>query len=70
MLEDCAIGAEEAVLGEAAVAVTRADMEGLALGLGVSVVSALGLAVTEEGCVRNLGKDGVIISGSPWNGFL
>ena len=64
------IGAEEAELVKAAVAVAAADVEGLALSLGVSVVSALSLAVTEEGGVRNLGEDGIIVSRDSGNVLL
>ena len=70
LVEQGAVGAEEAVLGEAAIAVTAADMEGLALSLGVSVISTLGLAVTEERGVRNLGEDGIIVSGDSRNVLL
>ena len=70
LVEQGAVGAEEAVLGEAAVAITATDVEGLALSLGVSVVSALSLAVTEEGGVRNLGEDGIIVSRDSGNVLL
>ena len=39
LIEDGAIGAEEAVLGEAATAVVTTDVEGLALGLRVGIVA-------------------------------
>jgi len=39
LVEDGSVGAEEAVLGEAALTVSCADMEGLALGLRVSIVT-------------------------------
>ena len=64
LVEQAAVRTEKAVLGEAAAAVAAADVESLALGFRVSVVSALDLSVTEEKSVRNLGKDGIIDS---WN---
>ena len=45
-------------------------MEDLALGLGVSVVASLHLAVAGEGGVGNLGEDGVVVSGHPGNVLL
>ena len=39
LVEESSVGAEEAVLGEAASSVGGADVESLALGLGVSVVT-------------------------------
>ena len=70
LLEDGAVGAEEAVLGQSAAAVIAADVEDLALGLGVSVVASLHLAVAGEGGVGNLGEDGVVVSGHPGNVLL
>ena len=70
LVEQAAVGAEEAVLSEATVAVAAADVESLAIGLGVSIVSALDLAVTKEGCVRNLGIDWIIHSGNSRNVLL
>jgi len=45
-------------------------MKSLAFSLGVSVVTALSLAVTEERCLRNFSKDGIILSRSSGDGFL
>ena len=70
MLEYCSIWTQEAVFSEAAIAVTCANMKSLAFSLGVSIVSALSLAVTEERCLRNFGKDGIILSRSSGDGFL
>ena len=39
LVEESSVGAEEAVLGEAASSVSGADVESLALGLGVRVVT-------------------------------
>ena len=39
LVEESSVGAEEAVLGEAASSVSGADVESLALGLGVGVVT-------------------------------
>ena len=64
------IGAEEAELVKAAVAVAAADVEGLALSLWASAVSALHLAITGETGVRNLGEYRVILSGNSRNRLL
>jgi len=60
LVEDGAVGAEEGVLGQAAVSVGGADVEGLALGVRVSVVPSLNLTSAVELGLRNLGKDGVV----------
>ena len=70
LVEQCAVGAEEAVLGEAAGSVTSADVEGLALSLGVRVVASIGLAVAEEGCIGDLGEDRVVVPGDAWDDLL
>merc|ERR1712223_1788452 len=45
LVEESSVGAEEAVLGEAASSVGGADVESLALGLGVSVVTSVHLTL-------------------------
>ena len=52
LLEEGAVGAEEGVLGQAAAPVPGADVEGLALGLGVPVVTAVNLPVAHKGALR------------------
>ena len=66
------VGAEEAVLGEAASTIRSgsADVGDLALGLGVSVVASVHLAITSKSGLRDLGIDGVILSGDSGHGFL
>ena len=64
MLEQGAVGAEERELGETGVAVVGADVERLALRLGVAVVPTVHLPVAGE---RGLGRnciDGVVC---PWS---
>jgi len=61
LVEEGAVGAEEAVLGEAIVAVVSADVEGLAVSVGVSVVT-LNLSITDEGGLWWLCEDGVILT--------
>ncbi len=39
LVENGAIGAEEGVLGKAALTISSADMESLAFGLGISIIS-------------------------------
>jgi hypothetical protein len=69
-LEQGAVGAEEGVLGETAVAITGTDVEGLALGLGVGIVTSINLTVTAESSLRDLTQDGIVFSGHPRNGLL
>ena len=45
LVQDCSVGAEEAVLGEPTSAIGRADVERLALSLGVRVVTWSGNSV-------------------------
>lgn len=65
LVEDGTVGTEERVRGQLAVGpvVVHADMEGLAISLGVRVVTTGSEAVTEERGLGNLGKDGVVIAG-------
>merc|ERR1712203_610981 len=70
LVEEGSVGAEEAVLGEATGAVSSADVEGLALSLGVRVVTSIDLSVTEEARLRDLGIDGVVLSGHAGDGAL
>ena len=42
-------------------------MESLAFSLGVSVVTSIDLTVAEEGSLRNLGVDGVVLAGNSGN---
>jgi hypothetical protein len=70
LVEDGAVGAEEAVLGEAALAVGGADVENLALGLGIGVVASVHLAVAAEAGLGHLGVDGIVLAGDAGNGLL
>ena len=64
LLEQGAVGAEERELGETGVAVVGADVERLALRLGVAVVTAVHLAVAGERGLRRNCIDGVVL---PWS---
>ncbi len=64
LVEQGAVGAEEAVLGEVAVPEVGAHMEGLTVGLGVSVV-ALDPAAAEEAGVGGEGEDGIVLARLP-----
>jgi hypothetical protein len=70
LVEDGSVGTEEAVLGQTTGSVSGADVEDLALSLGVSVVTSVNLAVTRESRLGNLGVDGIVLSGHPGDGFL
>ena len=43
LVEDGSVGTEEAVLGEAALAIAGTDVKSLALGFGVSIVTSISL---------------------------
>ena len=64
LLEECAVGAEEGVLGEAGVAVVGADVESLALGLWVAIVTSVHLSVAGERSLRWDCIYGVVLSRS------
>ena len=70
MLEQGAVGAEERELGETGVAVVGADVERLALRLGVAVVPTVHLAVAGERGLGNGGKDGVVLPWNAWNSIF
>ena len=70
LLEQGAVGAEERELGETGVAVVGADVERLALRLGVAVVTTVHLAVAGERGLRNGGKDGVVLPWNAWNSIF
>ena len=62
LIEQGAVGTEEAVLGQLVVeGEVGAHVEGLAVGLRVSVV-ALDSAVTQEAGLRRKGEDGIILA--------
>ena len=62
LVEDGAVGAEEAAPEQAAVPVSRADVKHLAARLGVGVVAALHLAVARKARVGHLGVGGVVVA--------
>ena len=64
MLEQGAVGTEERELGETRVAVVGADVERLALRLGVAVVPAVHLAIAGERGLRRNCINGVVC---PWS---
>ena len=64
LLEEGAVGAEEGELGQARVAVVGADVESLALRLGVAVVPSVHLTVAGERGLRRNGIYGVVLSRS------
>ena len=70
LVEESSVGAEEAVLGQTSGAVSSADVESLALGLGVRVVTSIHLTVTSEAGLGDLGEDGVILSRHSGDGIL
>ena len=69
LVEQGAVGAEEAVLGQLVVeGEVGAHMEGLTVSLGVSVV-ALDSAVTHEAGLWRKSKDGIVLAGGTGNGL-
>jgi len=62
LVEEGTVGAEEAVLGEAIIAVVSTDVEGLAVSIGVSIVT-LNLSIAKEGSLRRFSKDWVVLTG-------
>ena len=70
LLEDCSVGTEEAVLGQTSVAVITTDVEHLTLSLGVGIVTSLHQPIADEGGVRHLGVDGIVVPGDPWDVLL
>ena len=67
LVEECTIRTEEAVLGQTSSSISCANMECLALSLGVSIVTSIHLAFTAESRFRNLSIDRVVFSGHAWN---
>merc|ERR550539_721601 len=65
LVEESSVGTEEAVLGQTSGPVSSTDVESLALSLGVSVVTTVNLAVTDEGGLWHLGVDGVVLPRDP-----
>ena len=70
LVEDGAVGAEEAILGEATLSVSGANVEHLALGLGICVVSSIHLSVAGESGFGGFGVDGVVFTGDAGNSLL
>jgi len=71
LVEDGSVGAEEGLGGQAAETVRDAHVEGLALGVGVGVVSSFNLstAVKVHGSEVLLSEDGVVSSGLAGDGL-
>ena len=70
LVEQGSVGTEEAVLGQTALAVVGADVEGLAVGLHVGVVPAVHLTVAQERGLGHLGKDRIVVPGHAGDGIL
>ena len=62
LVEEGSVGAEEAVLGETSGTISCADVERLALGLGVRVVTSVHLTLAGEAGLRHLGVDRVVLA--------
>jgi hypothetical protein len=62
LVEDGAIGTEEAVLGQTTLTISGTDVEHLALSLGVSIVASINLSFTRKARLRNFSKYGIILS--------
>jgi hypothetical protein len=62
LVEDGAIGAQEAVLGESTLSVGSANVEHLALSLRVSIVASIHLTVANKTCFWGFSIDGVVFT--------
>ena len=67
LVEDGSVGAQEAVLAQTTLGVGGANVEHLALGLRVGIVTAGNLAVARESGLGNVSKDGVVFAGNAGN---
>ena len=70
LVEDGSVGAEEAVLGKTSSTISSADVEHLALGFWISIVSSINLSITRKSGFWDLGIDWIIFSGYSRNSFL
>ena len=70
LVEDGSVGAQEAVLAKTAQTVGSANVEHLALGLGVGVVTAINLTFAGEAGLGGLSVDGVVLAGDAGNAGL
>jgi len=70
LVEDGSVGAQEAVLAKTAQTVGSANVEHLALGLGVGVVTAINLTFAGESGLGGLGVDGIVLAGDAGNAGL
>ena len=70
LVEEGSVGAEEAVLGETSGTISCADVERLALGLGVRVVTSVHLTLAGEAGLRHLGVDRVVLAWHARDGTL
>jgi len=70
LVEDGSVGAEETVLGKTTLAVGCANVEHLALSLGVGIISTVHLTVTGKSGLRCFGIDGVVFTGDTGNSLL
>ena len=67
LVEDGSVGAQEAVLAQTTLSVGGANVEHLAFGLRVGIVTAGNLAVAREAGLGNVSKDGVVLTGNSGN---
>merc|ERR1719460_2660706 len=70
LVEDGAVGAQDAVGLQALGAIVGTDVERLALCCGVGIVSTLNQPVAGESSVGHLGVDGVVLPGNPRDVYL
>jgi len=61
LVEDGSVGAEERVLSQTSLAIGGTDVEDLALGIGVSVVTSINLTCARESGFGDFGVDGIVL---------
>ena len=70
LVEDGSVGAQEAVLAKTAQAVGSTNVEHLAFGLRVGIVTAINLTFAGEAGLRGLSIDGIVLAGDAGNAGL
>ena len=70
LVEDGPVGAQKGVFAEAALPVVGANVEYLALRLGITVVTSVDLAITAKTCVGNFSVDRIILPRNTGNGLF
>ena len=70
LVEQGAIGTEEGEFGKSSITVAGTDVEGLALGLRITIVASVYLTVTDKSSLRNLSINRVVLPRGAGDGLL